>query len=143
MQWTYEKISSMSHAERHNLWENAQRLHNADLIKLIEESGLSYRDATGLKLDSGIGRAMGRIVNSAQGVAAGKEATEQGLPALAGIDPLIRAAFGAEYENTFEATIQAGYLVALMMRKQGYRNSGRQGRLQGCVAMTGEIYIPE
>jgi hypothetical protein len=95
-----------------------------------------------LKLDSPIGREMAKIVNSPQGVAAAIEATNQGLPALAGVDPLLKATLKDKYQKTYEATIQAGYLVALMMRKKGYGQTGRQGSLHGCVAKTGEIYTP-
>lgn len=140
--WTKEKICSLSQEERHELWNNAKRLGADDIVRMIEACGLPYTDPRGLKLDSPIGREMAKIVNSPQGVAAAIEATNQGLPALAGIDPLLKASRGDKYEKTYEATIQAGYLVALMMRKQGYDQTGRQGRLLGCVAKTGEIYAP-
>jgi hypothetical protein len=109
-------------------------------VRLIEESGQDYSDPTGLKLDRPIGRAKTGINNSAEGVAAAIDATNKGLPALQGVDPLLKAGLGKEYEETYEATIQAGYRVAQMMRKHGFVNSGRQARLLGCVAKSGEIY---
>jgi hypothetical protein len=140
MNWTKEKIVTLSAMERNTLWENAKRMGRDDLVQMIEESGLTYRDPTGLKLDSPIGRAMAKIVNSPEGIAAAIKATEEGLPALAGIDPLLKAALMDQYAKTYEATIQAGYLVAVMMRKKGYENTGRTGPLTGCIAKSGEIY---
>jgi hypothetical protein len=138
--WTNEKICSLSQEERHELWNNAKRLGAVDIVRMIEACGLPYTDPRGLKLDSPTGRKMAKIVNSPEGVAAAIESTNQGLPALAGIDPMLKASLGDNYEKTYEATIQAGYLVALMMRKKGYDQTGRQGRLHGCVAKTGEVY---
>src|SRR5262249_33683805 len=135
-----EKIRSLTQEERHNLWNNAKRKKADHVVQMIEESGLPYSDPKGLKLDSPIGREMAKIINSPQGIAAAIEATKQGLPALAAVDPLLHASLGDLYSKTYEATIQAGYLVALMMRAQGFDNSGRQGQLTGCVAKTGEIY---
>ena len=60
---------------------------------------------------------------------------------MAGLDPLLKDALKDTYAKSYEATIQAGYLTALMMRKMGYENSGRHGKLEGCVAKTGEIYV--
>ena len=140
MNWTKEKIVTLSAMERNTLWENAKRMGRDDLVQMIEESGLTYRDPTGLKLDSPIGRAMAKIVNSPEGIAAAIKATEEGLPALAGIDPLLKPALMDQYAKTYEATIQAGYLVAVMMRKKGYENTGRTGPLTGCIAKSGEIY---
>lgn len=54
--------------------------------------GVPYANPQGLKLDSPIGREMAKIVSSPQGVAAPIDATNQGLPALVAIDPLIKAA---------------------------------------------------
>ena len=141
MEWTKEKICALSQKDRHNLWNNAARLHDNRLLQMIEGCGLSYSDPAGLKLDSPLGRAIAKIINSATAIAAAIDATERGLPALAGIDPLLNAALKDQYANSYEAPTQAGYLIAAMMRKQGYESSGKQGALKGCVAKTGEIYI--
>jgi len=137
---TKEKLFSFSHEERHNVWNNAKRLDAQDVVQMIEEAGLPYTDPKGLKLDSPIGREMSKIINSPEGMAAAIAATNKGFPALGGVDPLLKAALKDKYEKTYEATTQAGYLVALMMRKMGYEQTGRQGSLHRCVAKTGEIY---
>jgi hypothetical protein len=140
VEWTKERLAALSHDDRHNVWENAKRLGAEDLVKFIVDSGLPYIDPKGLKLDRPLGRKMSKIINSPQGVAAALTATENGMPALAGIDPMLKAVLKKEYADSHEATIQAGYLVALMMRKKGYEQSGKQGSIQDCVAKIGLIY---
>lgn len=141
VKWTVEDLAKRTSLERYQLWLNANRLGKIDVVSMIETSGLSYMDPSGLKLDSPLGRAISRIINSAEGKAAAIEATLQGMPALAGVDPLLKSQLGTEYIQSYEATIQAGYLVAKMMKKAGYEQSGRQARLpDGCVAQTGLIY---
>jgi hypothetical protein len=50
---------------------------------------------------------------------------------------------GVDYGKHNDGTLNAGYLVAEMMRSQGYRTSGRKGKLPAtCVAKTAEIYVP-
>ncbi|UVC19375.1 hypothetical protein [Mesorhizobium onobrychidis] len=140
MHWTKERITALTQQGRYDLWNNANRLGAEDLVRMIEECGLAYTDPKGLKLDTPVGREMAKIVNSPQGVAAAIGATNQGLPALAAIDPLLKAALEDKYAKTYEATIQAGYLVTKMMQKNGYQKTGRQGSLIGCVAKSGEIF---
>ena len=145
MNWTKEALARLSQQQRHDLYQNAKRSGRPgadDLMRLIERAGLPYADPTGLKLNSPIGRKISRIVNSREGVAAAMTATAQGRPALAGVDPLLSAKLGDEYARTYEATVQAGYMIAIMMRKKGYIGSGIQGSIEGGVAETGEIYKP-
>lgn len=85
-------------------------------------------------------RELRRIINSPAGVAAGIAATQRGAPALADIEPLIIASLGKAYATTYEATVQAGYLTGLMMRKHGYRNSGRKGPVTNGAAKTAEVF---
>lgn len=143
MRWTTEKLATLSQQELNNLYQNARRVRNdvaMELLEVIENSGLAYSDPTGLKLDSPLGLAMQKIVNSKESVAAAIAATEQGQPALGGVDALLFEQLGREYSETYEATIQAGYLVAKMMRRNGYFGTRVQGRIEGGVAKTGEIY---
>ncbi|HTT85401.1 MAG TPA: hypothetical protein VMF67_18130 [Rhizomicrobium sp.] len=146
MAWTRERLERLSQKQLHDLYQNAknakasQQAQAADLIRLIQDSGLPYSDPEGLKLDSPLGRQMKAIIFSPEGVAAAIAATERGLPALAGIDPLISEHLDKEYAETYEATIQAGYLVANMMRANGYFPTGLQAPIRGCVAKSGEVY---
>jgi hypothetical protein len=112
------------------------------LVELIETSGLDYLDRKSVALDDPIGKKMQLIIFSEEGKRAACEATEQGLPALAGLDPLLARALGRDYGPHNEATVQAGYLVTNMMRQLGYRDAG-QGQLpSGCVARSGRIFVP-
>jgi hypothetical protein len=123
------------------LWLNAYRLGKEDLISMIETSGLPYSDPTGVKLDSPLGQAMSEIINSAEARAAAIQATQQGLPALAGVDPLLKSKLGTQYTKSYEATIQAGYLVAKAMRKSGYEDTGTRAHLPDeCTAKTGIVF---
>jgi hypothetical protein len=124
--WDVEALAKLSDLQRHQLWLNAKRLGRENVVSMIEASGLPYTDPSGLKLDSPLGRGMFKIVNSAKAKAAAIEATQNGLPALAGVDPLLKSQLGIEYTESYEATIQAGYLVAKMMRNAGYEHAGTQ-----------------
>ena len=77
--WDVEALAKLTPLQRHRLWLNANRLGNDDVVSMIEASGLSYTDPSGLKLDSPFGRAMTKIVYSANGKAAAIEATQKGL----------------------------------------------------------------
>ena len=140
------KLRAMSVHDRHRLWVNARGIDSAEaraVVELIENIGLPYSEEGSLKLDSPLGRKMEEIIFSAKGRAAGLEATKRGLPAMAGIDPLLAAALGVDYGPHNDATIQAGYLVAIMMRMQGCKNSGKKGKLPAsCIAKTAEIFVP-
>lgn len=85
--------------ERQALWQNAKRRSELPearaIIELIEASGLDYRANESVRLDDEIGRAMQKVVFSPEGRAAALEATEKGLPALAGVDPLLQDAAGS------------------------------------------------
>jgi hypothetical protein len=139
------KLRGMTVHDRHRLWINARKLDTDEarrLVQMIEVLGLPYSDPGSLKFDDPIFMKMEEIVFSSDGKAAGIEATKNGLPALAGIDPLLSAKLGVDYGSHNDGTINAGYLVAQMMRMQGYKLSGRKGKLPPtCVAKTAEIYI--
>jgi len=140
------KLRGMTVHDRHRLWINARKVDSdeaRELVRLIETLGLPYSDPGSLKFDDPIFMKMEEIIFSAEGKAAGIEATKNGFPALAGIDPLLSASLGVDYGSHNDGTINAGYLVAQMMRMQGYKLSGRKGRLPPtCTAKTAEIYIP-
>lgn len=141
--WTPERVAILSQSDRNSLWEKAVRSGNEQLVDLIEHCGLPYSNPVGLKLDSYIGKEMARIINSPEGVQAAIAATEQGYPALGGVEPLLIKSLGKLYLKTFEATIQAGYLVAGMMKRKGYVQTGMKGSIHGPGATTGEIYKAE
>jgi hypothetical protein len=135
-----DALLRMSQEDLHHLHENAKRLGETELVGRIEGLGVPYGDPAGLKLNSPIGRAIAKIVNSIEGRRAALAATENGRPALEGVDPLLRAALGKKYTGIYEATIQAGYLIAIMMRRLGYEKTGEKPLSVDCFAKTGATY---
>jgi len=141
--WTEEKVRSLSVHQRHELWKNAKRLGAHQLIEWIEGCGLPYSDGTALSTTDPLFIKMTEVIFSDRAKQAALEATSLGLPALAGIDPILFEVLGVDYGPHNQATNNAGYIVAEMMRSQGYRKSGRTGPLpQGSVAKTAVIYVP-
>ena len=146
MTWDYLRLKRLKPSERHALWSNAKKRDNDNeqakaIVHLIETSGLEYRAGGSMRLDNAIGKAMHRVIFSEVGKKAAFEATESGLPALAGVDPLLATALGKDYGKHNEATIQAGYLVTNMMEQSGYKQAGSGPLPLGCVAKTGLVFI--
>jgi hypothetical protein len=104
-----------------------------------------YRRAEAcITLDSPIYAKMDEIVSSPEGQAAAVAAAEAGLPAMAGIDPMLSAALGADYGKHNMSTATAGDLVARLMRSLGYKKvPGKEPRMPNCVAKTGQLWVPE
>jgi hypothetical protein len=63
-------------------------------------------------------------------------AVEKGLPALAGVDPLIAAALGERHNPHNGGTVNASYITAALMRHLGYVENG-PGAFPDGVAQTG------
>jgi hypothetical protein len=82
------------------------------------------------------------IINSPKAVEAAISATEAGLPTLQGVDPLLVEALGVDYGPRNRGTMEAGFWVADMMRSKGYKNSGKKGNLDSCVAKTADKFVP-
>ncbi|KAA2236802.1 hypothetical protein [Salinarimonas soli] len=132
-----DQLRALSHLERHRVWVNARAL-----VAQIEALGLPYDAPTGLKLDSPIGRQMTAIIYSPEGRMAGILATEQGLPALAGVEPLLVSQMGDDYAKTYEATIQAGYVVTQMMKANGFRKTNQNRPMPSeSVAKTAAFFV--
>jgi hypothetical protein len=146
MNWNYEKLKKLKPSQRHALWSNAKKFGNDNeqakaIVHLIETSGLEYRAGGSVRLDDAIGKAMHRVIFSQEGKKAAFEATANGLPALAGVDPLLAKALGKGYGKHNEATVQAGYLLTNMMEQSGYKQAGSGPLPLGCVAKTGLVFI--
>lgn len=146
MTWDYARLKNLKPSERHALWSNAKKRESDNeqakaIVRLIETSGLEYRAGGSVRLDDAIGKAMHRVIFSKEGKQAAFEATTKGLPALAGVDPLLATALGDDYGKHNEATIQAGYLVTNMMEQSGYKQAGSGPLPPVCVAKTGLIFI--
>lgn len=147
--WTDEALAILSDDELLNLLDNCDRSGTGEARSLqsriegqiLARDRLSVGD-TGLKLDSPVGKLLVRLVNSPDAVRGAVEATQQGRPALAGIEPLLVERMGLSYSQRYEATVQAGYVVARMMERLGHKRSGKKGPMpDGSVATSAEIYL--
>ena len=96
-----------------------------------------------LTMDDPITLRMEQIINSPQGRQAAMAAAAAGLPAMAGIDPLLSTALGADYGKHNFATATAGDLVAKLMRSLGYTEAGSRSLPTHCVAKTAMMWKPK
>jgi len=110
--WTLDELKAKSVHERANVYKNACRLaptaEGAALKKLIEQAGLPYSEDKCLTNDDPITIKMWEVINSREGRAEAVKATDMGLPAMAGIDPLLQVALGVDYGPHNMGTATAG-----------------------------------
>ena len=140
------KLRAMSVHDGHTIWKRARGMTAPEakqMVAWIEGLGLPYSDSDCLKGDDPIFIKMYELILSSEGKKAAIEATREGLPAMAYVDPILARVLGVDYASHNMGTTSAGSLVAEMMRTQGYKNTGKKGKLpQGCVAKTAELYAP-
>ena len=143
-----EQLRRMPPVDRHELWKKARSLgvtvsKALELAEKIEALGLPYSDPKCLKLDDPITIKMYELVFSPEGKKAGLDATSAGLPALAGIDPILTRELGVDYGAHNMSTMTAGAFVAEMMRTFGFEKTGKSGKLPtGCRAKTAVFFAP-
>ncbi|WP_372782898.1 hypothetical protein [Phenylobacterium sp.] len=143
-EWNLERLRAMPVHDRAGLYRNACRLahtpQGAALKKLLEAAGLPFSEAAALTLDDPISVRMHEVINSPEGRAAAIEATKAGLPAMAGIDPLLQVALGVDYGSHNQGTNTAGWLVGQLMQTLGYRKDGEKPLPAHCVAKTAAMW---
>ena len=140
--WTRSKLASRSPEERYAIWKRARSLRTADgnqLAREIERLGLPTEPAS-LAADDPMRAQMAEIIASPEGRSACIEATLDGLPAIAGVDPLLHDAFGAQYRRSEEAVATAAELVAQLMDQNGYAEAGRKDLPNRYVARSGVFW---
>ena len=98
--------------------------------------------AAGL-MDQALYRTMARLVNSVDGIKRAVRATNDGQPALAGVDELLRRELGSEYARANNGAWWAGFTVAQVMREMGYVEAGTGKCPPGCVADQGILWKPK
>lgn len=139
-QWTHQKLAAMSVHDRAELYRNACRLghtpQGATLKKMLEEAGLPFSEAGCLSADDPIYLKMRELIESPEGRAAGVAAVKVGLPAMAGVDPLLQVLLGSDYGSHNMGTQTAGSIVAEVMRSLGYKKTGEATLPSNCVAKT-------
>lgn len=142
--WNREELKAMPIHERAELYKNACRLghtpQGAAVKKLIEEAGLPYSDDACLTSDDPITIKMHDIIHSKQGREAAIAATQRGVPAMEGIDPLLQAALGVDYGAHNKGTATAGGLVGELMYSLGYKKKGVKTLPAHCVARTASVF---
>lgn len=146
--WTAKKLQALTRTQRADLLDNTRcsdrvsEEQRTALIKAIEESGAHHR-TTGLADADPLTLSIHRIINSAEGLAACIDAAERGLPALAGVDPLLVAQLGDSYATTYHATATAGDFVAKLMQQQGYIKGPSRKLPAGSAAKTAAMWMRE
>ena len=85
---------------------------------------------------------MREIIESDEGRAACLKATETGLPALAGVEPMIVERMGGRYGAFSQMTVTAGSIVGELMLSRGYKIVGRKKMPEGAVATTAAMWAP-
>lgn len=91
-------------------------------------------------MDHATYKVMEKLVRSAEGTVSAVRATNMGLPALAGVDDLLRKELGADYARANNGTWYAGFAVAQLMRQMGYVEAGRANCPPDCVAGEGIVW---
>ena len=110
-------------------------------VALIDALGLPLSSG-GMSLDDPVYREMQEIVWSTRARAAALEAVERGLPALAGVDPILQDIMGIRYGRAAQGTMNAVSLVAEIMRHAGYEKDGDGPLPATCIARTGALWKP-
>jgi hypothetical protein len=108
----------------------------AELKKLLETAGLPFSEEGCLTMDDPITIKMHDVIYSKEGREAAVAATKIGLPAMAGIDPLLQVALASDYGPHNMGTQTAGGIVGELMRSLGYRKAGEKPLPSNCVAKT-------
>ncbi|TBD43310.1 hypothetical protein [Rhizobium ruizarguesonis] len=115
---THERLQKMTPEQRATLHDNARkRIDNGgrEIIELFESSGLPLSSG-GMRLSDPVYQRMEEIVWSSEGKKAAVAAPAAGLPALAGVEPLIVADLGDRYHPHNDGTKSAGGIVGELMR---------------------------
>ena len=144
--WTLAKLKAKSPEDRYRVWENARRRGDADamaLARLIETSGLEYAEQGGISMTDPRVIEMDEVITSEAGRRACVDATAAGLPALAGVEPLIVERMGDRYASHSQITVTAGSLVGQVMYALGYEKAGQAKMPDGSVAKTAATWRPK
>jgi hypothetical protein len=142
--YTKEILEAMTPEQRSVLYQNAAKHLEGggqEIIDLIDSSGLSLSSGH-MRASDPAYLAIEKIVWSAEGRKAALEATEKGLPALAGVEGLIVGQLGNQYGPHDGGTLNAGYIQAGLMRHLGYVEDGQGKMPEGCIAKTAMKWKP-
>ena len=141
--FTLEQLKSMSSEKRATLYRNAAKLGTSEASAIIDQMikhNLLVTHTGVYPHEHPVILHIEEIVRSPEGKAAAKQAADDGLPALAGVDPMLREALGEDYSGLFDTTSWAGTFVADEMRKLGYKQDGERRLPKDCVAKSGAFF---
>ncbi len=142
MEWTKEKIEALSTDKRATLFDNARAKGTEEaqkIVALMLEHDLLVRAGGGLPRDHPVIQEIEEIIRSDEGRQAGKQASDDGLPAMAGVDYLLRVALGSQY-GSHDTTSWAGTLMAEVMAEAGYVQTKSKAMPEGSVAKTAAFF---
>lgn len=144
MQWTMEKIEALPSRERSALLKNALRVATPEALQIAADIvGLvpAPRPSGGLRRSDLTVQAMETIIRSSEGRVLAKEASDVGLPALAGIEGVLIATLGTNY-GAPDTTSWAGVLVAEVMEEAGYVQTKKKPMPPDSVAKSAAFFEP-
>jgi len=129
-------------ADRYALYENALKRRSPEADAIIEQLSqykLLGRIGGGLPRHHPIIRGIEEVIRTPEARVAAVEATDRGLPALAGVDPMIQARLGEDYGGK-DTTNWAGTFQAEVMYELGYEQIAKRPMPAGCVARTAAFF---
>jgi len=144
MGWTKEQIEPLSPEKRETLFDNARAKGTPEAQQIIDimiEHDLLVRSGGGLPREHPTIQTIEEVIRSDEGRAAGKEASDQGLPAMAGVDHMLTAELGSRYGD-HDTTSWAGTLMAEVMNETGYVQTKKKPMPEGSVAKTAAFFEP-
>jgi hypothetical protein len=134
--FTLDELRSWTAEKRRDVYQNAKKSPEGKyIIDLIEQNGLSLSSG-GLSLDDPVHLRIVEIAWSIAGQQAAIDATQQGIPALCGVDLLLQAELGDLYGKHDLGTASAGAVVAAVMRHRGFREAGSGKCPPNCTVRT-------
>ncbi len=139
---TLDQIMAMDSTSRRALYNNATKLDSPEskqVALLILKHRLLATERGGLPHEDPVVMEMERLIGSSECREAMKTASDAGLPAMAGADPLLRQALGDDY-GKFDTTSWAGTFAAAEMESLGYRQTRKKPMPEGSVAKTAAFF---
>ena len=144
MTWDEEKLGKLSAKDLRSLYDNALAKSGAEaerVVALIESLGTPAK-GTSLSLDSPLGKKLQKLIFSPAFKEAAVSAARAGKAPMAAVDPLLQEALGDEYKSAYEGTMNAGYLVANLMRQNQWDTNGKRQKLpENCVAKSAALFV--
>lgn len=135
--YTTDKLKAMTANDRLSLRNNAVSKGTPEaleIVRQIDELKLPLGSG-GLTEDHPLYQEMYEIIMSPEAKVLALKAVGAGLPAMAGIDPLLQERMGKRYNNEQQMTVNAGYITGSVMISAGYEKDKEGVSLpKGCVA---------